>query len=516
MGNALTFLPFPFPHSPFPTPPSSEMAHTLRIAVVGGGITGLAAAHRIHELLPRAELRVYEAGPRIGGILDTSHHEGFLIERSADNFLTRLPQALGLCRRLGIEGDLLSTDETRRRAFVVRDGRLVPIPSGFFLMSPRKIGPLLASPILSPLGKFRVLAEPLVPRGPASIHLESEPQTRHARDESVASFARRRLGREAFERLVQPLIGGIYTADPEKLSMAATMPEFLAQERDYGSLLAAARRLPTSRLSDESNLASGARYGLFAAPRQGIASLVEAIAAKLPPGIVYLNAPVASLRQTIDDQWRLDLDSLSSTNSAANDTQSPFTGLILAIPTFAAAQMFEQLDPMLAEALAGIEYAGCNVVSLGYRRDQIGDSLDGFGFVVPQVERRRIIAGSFSSQKFTDRAPTNSVLIRVFIGGALQPELLNLSDDELRRIAIDELGELLRIKGHPMFTDIARWPRAMPQYHVGHVERVARIEKLVARHPHLALAGNAYHGVGIPQCIASAEDAAESIAASLT
>lgn len=481
------------------------------IAVIGGGITGLAAAHRIHELLPQAELSLFEAGPRVGGILDTVFLDGFLIERSADNFLTRLPQAVALCRRLGIADELISTDESRRRAFVVRDGRLVPIPDGFFLMSPRKLSPLLSSPILSLLGKFRVLAELLVPRGPASINLDPETRSLNTHDESVASFARRRLGRETFERLVQPLIAGIYTADPEKLSMAATMPEFLAQERDHGSLLAAAQR--TGRFSDQPSAASGARYSLFATPQNGIASLVQSLATHLPVNTIHLNTSVVNIQQTTDNRWHL--DSVSGPPPSAFRPPPYFDALILAIPTYAAAKLLEHEDRTLATALAGIDYAGCNVVSLGFQRDQIGHALDGFGFVVPQVERRRIIAASFASQKFPGRAPAGTVLIRVFIGGALQPELLDLTDDELRRLAIDELAELLQIKGQPVLTDIARWPRSMPQYHVGHLERVARIEKLAGRHPMLALAGNAYHGVGIPQCIASGESAAERVVARL-
>ncbi len=494
----------------------------LRIAVIGGGITGLAAAHRIHELMPHAQLALFEAGPRVGGVLDSVHLDGFLIERSADSFLTRLPQAVALCRRLGIADELISTDDTRRRAFVVRDGLLMPIPDGFFLMSPRKLGPLLSSPILSLTGKFRLLAEPFVSRGPASINLDPEPRTPNRRDESVASFARRRLGRETFERLVQPLIAGIYTADPEKLSMAATLPEFLALEREHGSLLTASGR--TDRFSDQSITASGARYSLFATPQNGIATLVHSLAAHFPPNTIHFNTTLTSIQQTTDHRWHLDFgfriadcgltEGSFNPKSEIRNPKSTFDALILALPTHAAAKLLKHCDAALATELATIEYAGCNVVSLGFHRDQIGHALDGFGFVVPQAEGRRIIAASFASQKFPGRAPADKVLIRVFIGGALQPELLDLADDELRRLAIDELGELLQIKGQPVLIDIARWPRSMPQYHVGHIERVARIEKLVERHPTLALAGNAYHGVGIPQCIASAEAAAERIVAS--
>jgi oxygen-dependent protoporphyrinogen oxidase len=513
-------------------PAETPAPAAARIAVIGGGITGLAAAHRLLELLPQAELALFEASPRLGGVLDTIELDGFLVERSADNFLTKLPAAIDLCRRVGIGAELLSTDESRRRAFVVKNGRLLPIPEGFFLMSPQKLRPLLASPVLSLRGKLRLLAEPLVPRRASrnSVrgsefdvgNLNPEPRTLNPPDESVASFARRRLGRETFERLVQPLVSGIYTADPEKLSMAATMPEFLAHERDHGSLLRAARR--TGRSNDQSaHSATGARYSLFVAPRFGMRRLAEALANRLPPNAVHLNSSVTSLRPA-DNQWHLDFGfriadcgleaTLDNPQSAIRNPQL-FDALLIAVPAPAAARLLQSCVPALAAELAAIEYAGCAVVSLGFQCNQIAHSLDGFGFVVPHVERRRIIAASFSSQKFSGRAPQDAVLIRVFIGGALQPELLDLPDADLRQLAFEELASLFHINGAPVLTDIARWPRSMPQYHVGHLDRVERIEQLAARHPTLALAGNAYRGVGIPQCVASAESAAERLASVL-
>jgi oxygen-dependent protoporphyrinogen oxidase len=490
-----------------------------RIAVIGGGITGLAAAHRLQELLPHAKLALFEASSRLGGILETLHADNFLIERSADNFLTKLPHAVDLCRRLGIADELLSTEDSRRRAFVVKGRQLLPIPDGFYLMSPRKLGPFLKSPLLSQTAKLRALAEPLIPRGPASQNLTPEPRllTSDLRppfgDESVASFARRRLGREVFERLVQPLVAGIYTADPEKLSMAATMPEFLAQEREYGSLLRAART--RREFDDSAKTASGARYSLFAAPKQGFSYFISALQNRLPSDSIHLNTRVAAVASTHDGRWHLRFAS-ETQHSALGTPHSSFDALILATPAHAAAKLLEQRDPPLAAALAAIEYAGCAIVSMGFNRSQIAHPLNGFGIVVPNIEHRRIIAASFASQKFPGRAPDEAALIRVFMGGALQPELLQLDDTELRQVALQELSELLGITSEPILTDIARWTRSMPQYHVGHLDRVARIERLTARHPTLALAGNAYHGVGIPQCIASAESATERIAANFT
>ena len=474
--------------------------HPPRIAIIGGGITGLAAAHRLIELLPIAQPTLFEASSRLGGVLETIERDGFLIERSADNFLTSPPAASELCRRLGMESELLPTDESRRRAFVVRKGRLVPIPQGFYLMSPRKVLPILRSPLLSLRGKLRLLAEPLIPRGPIALR-NPGPQV----DESIASFARRRLGRETFDRIVQPLVAGIYTADPEKLSMAATMPQFVEFERTYSSLL-----LATLRHAPSDHSASGARYGLFLAPKHGLQSLVTKLADQLPQNAIHLNTSATRIERQ-NDKWQLTFDP----QSTSRNPQSVFDALIITVPAHAAATLLKVADSDLSTELASIEYAGCAVVSLGFQRRQIGHALDGFGFVVPQTEHHKIIAVSFASLKYPGRAPGDHVLMRVFIGGALQPELVELPDADLRRIALDELAELLQITGTPATMDIARWPRSMPQYHVGHLSRVACIEQLAARIPMLALAGNAYHGVGIPQCIASGQAAAEQIASAL-
>jgi protoporphyrinogen/coproporphyrinogen III oxidase len=479
--------------SSVPIPPT---VLPLRVAVIGGGITGLAATHRLAELLPRAEFEVFEASSRLGGVLHTEERDGYLIEQSADNFLVKPPAGIDLCRDLGITDDLLTTDESRRRAFVVRGGRLMPIPEGFYLMSPRRLWPILASPIISLRGKLRLFAEPFIGRVTATA------------DESVASFARRRLGVEVFEQLVQPLVAGIYTADPEQLSMAATMPQFLEFERTRGSLLRSTLQRPAKGKTNHSDLASGARYGLFVAPRQGMTSLVEAVRNRLPRTKVRLNTAVTRITPTNGTGWKVE-----SSDAAAPST---FDAVIIALPSHAAATLFESCAPQLAAELGAIQYASCAVVSLGYARQRIGHPLDGFGFVVPRSERRRIIAGSFASLKYAGRAPADQVLIRAFIGGALQPELLKLTDAELAQVAQQELAELLQISGEPLVTDVARWPRSMPQYYVGHLDRVRRIEELAAKHRAVALAGNAYRGVGIPQCIASGESAAEHVAAALS
>lgn len=469
--------------------------------MVGGGISGLAAAVRLQELIPQAELALFEASERPGGVLQTVRRDEYLVERAADSFTTNVPWAMDLCHRLGLADTLQTTVPTYRRALVIHQGKVLRVPDGFLLMSAARLWPLLTTRALSWPGKLRLLAEPLVRRRP--------PRWDQV-DESVESFATRRLGREVFERLVQPLVAGIYTADPAKLSMAATMNEFLVDEQQYGSLLRAAvvraaKARRESKRQASSDRESGARYGLFVAPREGMASLAEALANRLPAGSVHLGTRVANLRKGQEGRWQI------ATSSDGADPS--FDAVILALPAYESAQVLGELDAELAAQLDAIPYAGAAVVSFAYRRDQIDHPLDGFGVVVPQVEGRQIIAASFASVKFPDRAPADRVLIRTFVGGAMQPELAELPDERLCHMAHEELSQLLGITGQPLWNDVARWPRSMPQYHVGHVQRIAEIERHVAAWPGLELAGNAYHGVGIPQCIHSGETAAERIAA---
>ncbi|MEM6331591.1 MAG: protoporphyrinogen oxidase [Planctomycetota bacterium] len=484
------------------TAANTSAAAGKSVAIIGAGITGLAAAVRLHDTLPHARLTVFESSGRPGGVLHTVRRDGFLVERSADNFLTKQPWAADFCRRIGISDQLLPTDAKRRKALVLKGGKIAPAPEGFVLMAPKRLGPILRSPLLSWRGKLRLCCEPLVP------------SRRAAGDESVASFARRRLGDEVFARLVQPLLAGIYTADPTRLSMAATMPQFVEQEQRHGSLAWAAWREraespPPSENAephrDEQN-ASGARYGLFLAPRGGMQQMIDAAAAALPRGCIQTGRRVTSIAPH-GAGWLL-----------AGDGGAPLGGFdatIVTTPTHHAGPMLRAVDPKLDESLRAIEYAGCSVVCLGVRKCDVAAETPGFGFVVPSIEGRRIIAASFASHKFPGRAPGDALLIRVFVGGALQPGLAELPDDQLLQLVREELRELLGWRGEPLTEEIARWPRGMPQYHVGHLDRVAQIETLTADYAGLELAGAAYRGVGIPQCIHSGQQAADRVAAHL-
>jgi len=458
-----------------------------RVAVIGGGITGLAAAQHLRELDPAIDVSLFEAGARWGGVLRTERIGGYLVEHSADNFLTTPPVAIELCRRIGLGDRLLSTDERNRRASIVHGGQLHGVPEGFMLMVPSKAWPVLLSPLLSWRGKLRLLAERFVR------------QRRETGDESIASFARRRLGVEAFERLVQPLVGGIYTGNAERLSLAATMPRFVEMERRFGSLT---RGALAQRSSQPTNNESGARYGMFVAPADGMQSVVDALVTRLPPESLHLGASVERLTFEPDRRWRLML---------AERPAESFDAVILATPAHRAAALIESFAPQAAAELRTIECASSAVCVLGVAEEQIAKPLDGFGFVVPESEARSILSTSFSSRKYAGRAPQGRVLMRVFVGGAQRPDLAGLPDEELKTLVLRELGELIGLRGEPELFRVVRWPKTMPQYHVGHLERVAQIEAQLAERPGLFLAGSAYRGVGIPHCITSAQQAAERI-----
>ncbi|MCM2373240.1 protoporphyrinogen oxidase [Aporhodopirellula aestuarii] len=461
-----------------------------RVAIIGGGVSGLAAAHQVIKLDPSLDVQLFEAGPRVGGVIQTIRKDGFLIEGAADNFITSIPGGIELCQDLGLGDDLIGTNPNGRGADVLSHGRLEPIPSGFMVMAPSRIWPLLSTRILSPWGKLRSGLEVFVPRKSGDD------------DESLKSFVCRRFGKELFDRLVQPLVGGIYTADPNRLSVAATMPRFLDMEREHGSLIRGmlAGRKASGKRSEK---AGGARYSQFMTLRGGMSKLIDALRDSLPEGSVHVNTAVGSIHRRARG-WKIRIGDPSCPSIDAD-------AVIVAAPAAHAASILSSVDAQVSDELGGIEYASCAVVSLAFRRDQIGHPLGSFGFVVPQIEDHLILSCSFSSEKYEGRAPEGTVLMRVFIGGACQGGLLRLPDKELLELAQWEVAKLLDISGEPLMQHITRQKHAMPQYHVGHRARVERIEQRLQSHPTLALAGNALNGVGVPGCIDSGQKAARRV-----
>ncbi len=465
---------------------------SARVVVVGGGIAGLAAAHRLTELSRERgkplELTLLEARDRLGGTIATERARGFLIEAGPDSFISEKPWALALCRRLGLEGRLVGTDDRFRRTYVVRAGRLEPLPDGFQLLAPARLGPFLSSRLFSWPGKLRMAMDLLLPRRVGS------------EDESLGAFVRRRLGAEALERVAQPLVAGIYTSDPDSLSLAATMPRFSEMERTHRSLI-----LALWRASRKAGGVSGARWSLFVTFADGMEELVRALADRLPPGSVRLKARVVGLHRD-GSRWRL---GLADGSAVAAD------GVIVAAEAHQTARMVRPLDPGLAHLLDAIPYASSATVTLAYRREEIRHPLEGFGFVAPRIERGSILACTFSSVKYPGRAPAGRVLLRVFVGGALDEGILSEDDERIVAIVRAQLGELLGISAPPLLTRLCRYPAAMPQYRVGHLETVAAIERRLAQHPGLALAGSGYRGVGISDCVHSGEEAASAVVATL-
>lgn len=473
-------------------------ARPPRIAVVGGGISGLAAAHRLCELGAEqpVEVIVLDAGDRTGGAVGTIHRDGFLFERGPDSFITDKPAALNLFRRLGIEEQLISTAATGRRSYVVRAGKLVPVPAGFQMVAPGRIGDFLSSPIVSWPGRLRAMLDLVIPR------------RREDDDESLASFVSRRLGREVLDRLAAPMVGGVYGADPARLSLKATMPRFQAMERQHGSLI---RALRASAAGQRQAGAGGPRYGLFATPGQGMQTLVDELAARLPGETVQLNCAVTSVRKS-SSGWSIETSrSVSWPSGPRKDGEAGHPleadGLILALPAYRSGEILKDEAPDLANELAAIRYGSSVTVSLAYDRAAVRSLIDGFGFVVPQVEGLRLTACTVSSAKFSGRAPADRLLLRAF----LREDAIELDDAAILALAHGEVAGLMDIVGEPLTSVIARHPKALPQYEVGHLDRVARIEALAKQAPGLTLAGNGYRGLGIPDCIAGGEQAAESL-----
>jgi len=321
-------------------------------------------------------------------------------------------------------------------------------------------------------------------------------------DESLAEFVRRRFGREALERMAQPMVGGIYTADPERLSLRSTMPRFLEMEREHRSLILAMWKAARRQRADgrEPQGASGARYGLFLSFDAGMQVLTDALAAKMPAGSVRLNTKVEAVNHSTEaNQW---------TVKTEGGEEILADGVCVALPAYATARLLRGVDAALAEELEAIPYASTATVNLAYRRASIPHPLDGFGFVVPFVERRATLACTFSSVKFAGRAPDACELLRAFVGGALQPDMFDLDEERMIEAVRRDLRDLLGIEDAPLFAHVEKWPRSMAQYHLGHRERLARINARLNELPALRLAGNAYHGAGLPDCILSGERAA--------
>ncbi len=449
------------------------------VAIVGGGIAGLAAAHRLHTLAPELGVTLLEREAHPGGKIVSERAGGFVIEGGPDCFLSRKRPGIALCEELGIAHRLQGRIPAFHKTFVLRDGTLHRLPEGLSGMVPADLGALAQSGLISPAGQARLAAEPEVP-----------PATSGA-DESLAHFMRRRLGDEVFDHLVEPLLAGIYAGDAARLSIASTFPHLQALEREHGSLL---RGLAAQNAKSQSS----ERYPPFVAFPNGMAELVEALVARLERTTLWMGATVASLR------WEGDSYHLQLADGRALQARA----VILATPAFVTAHLLAPWAPALAEAHRAIPYASTATVTLGYEQSSVPVALDGYGYLIPRAAGREVLACTWVSSKWAGRAPDEHVLLRLFLGRFGGRDLLAESDEGLLALARDELASTLAIRGEPRLARVHRWPHAMPQYTLGHQERLQAIERALPAHPGLWLAGAAYRGVGIPDCIGSGEQAA--------
>ncbi len=459
------------------------------VAVVGAGVSGLAFAHRL-QALSRAEnipidITVLEDGPGPGGVVSTETRDGFLLERGPDAFLSEHEGMMDLCRSLKLEHELIGTEPSHRKTLIVHRGRLESLPEGFYLIAPKNIPAFLMTPLFSPAGKLRMLAEFFVPR--TSV-----------KDESVASFIRRRFGREALERVGQPMLAGIYSGDPEELSMRSTMPRFQEAEERSGSVM---RGL---KLSEP---ARGARYGLFVSFRKGMSTFTDALAAALPAGSLRTGFRVASvIRESSGGRWTIFSDKGEKVWADV---------LCLAAPARVSAGWLGGISTPLAGALSEIRYQSVATLNLAFDASDVAHPLDGFGFVVPRTENLSFMACTFVHRKFAGRAPAGKALLRAFVGGAFGKDSFERSDSELEAAVLRDLTTILGLRKKPLFSALRRYSKALPQYCVGHEALLGRIASLEARLPGLVLTGSSYRGTGIPDCVGEARLRAERLWSSL-
>jgi len=472
-----------------------------KICIVGGGLSGLATAHRLHRLLPDGSISIFEAKTRIGGVIHSERCKDYLVDHGADMFATNPPAAMRLCEELGVVDDLIEPLVKGRGAKIVNGGRLVALPEGFVLMRATQLWPIVRTPLLSIRGKLRFLMERWIP--------VKTSRGQDEQDESIGDFVRRRMGHEMLDRIVAPLTAGIYTADIDRLSMLATMGPIAKMETTHGSLAkATSERRKSGEDSVERNSA-GARYSQFRAFPEGMVQLIESLVSHLPAEVINTDTKVLSLSRSTVEGWNLSL----KTDDA--ERCESFDEVVLATPPRITSNLLQGICPSAASLLADIEASSVAIVVLGVKQTQIARPANCFGFVVPLSEKRKILACSFASEKFRGRAPTDRVLIRVFVGGAMQPELLQQSDQELSNLVREELFELIGLSGEPEITQVVRWHEAMPQYHVGHLDRVAKIESELTEVEGVTVVSNSLHGVGISPVIGQANTAAAQIASRL-
>ena len=493
----------------------------MRIAIVGGGIAGLAAAYEL-EVARKAgaevEYTLFESHDRLGGSLSSEIVDGSVLERGPDSFLTEKPAAAELCRELGLAAELTPSNDAGRKTYILVRNRLVPLPDGLMFLVPTKLIPTALTRLFSLPTKLRMGLELLLPPRPSGLP-----------DESVAALVERHFGREVVDRLADPLLSGIYGGDAAELSARTVLPRLVEMEEAFGSLtrgMLAAHRAQRARAKMAAN--NGKTHGSGPAHRAafttlhgGMQQMVDALAARLDPASVRLSTPVRGLEKTAAG-WKVEAgapaDRSSSVGLEASSAAEFYDAVIVASPAWAAGALLGPVDPVLGEELGAIPYSSSITINLIYDEARLGRLPDGFGFLVPAVEGRSMLACTFVHRKFLGRTPPGKVVLRVFLGGMKNAALLTAPDEALVATVRRELSEILGEKVLPLAVEpehiqVSRWPRAMAQYAVGHQRRKRRIAARVAALDGLRLAGNAYDGIGVSDCIRLGRQAAKELLA---
>jgi len=453
-----------------------------KVAIVGGGVSAFACAVSLKE--KGIDFTVFDKEARPGGKLMTERFGDFVVEAGPDSFLPEKYWTLELIDKVGLRPSLLPSNDEFKGTYIYSRRRLHPLPEGVMLMVPTMFTPLLRSRLISLPGKVRMGLELFVPpRGDQA-------------DESLAQFVTRRLGRECLEKIAEPLVAGIHTSNPDNMSVRATFPRFIEMERTHGSLILGMMRAMKRANSAPS---SGKKMTYFMSLREGMGELIEAAVRIVGPDAVKTSTPIKRVTKRAHGY-----------SLAMDHGEASFDEVVLATPSFVSQEIISDLDPALATMLSSIEWSSTATISLGFSRSEIG-RLPGFGFIVPRVEGRRINATTWSSVKWSCRAPSDTVLVRSFVGGGHHEELVDLADDELAHIVCGELNEIAGISAEPRFRKIYRWKKSMPKYTVGHLDRLTQIEGQLGRHPGLHLIGCSYRGIGIGDCVKSGFDAAARI-----
>ncbi len=463
-----------------------------KVVVIGGGITGLSAAYALHQARQSGQDVDYvliEKDERLGGKILTEKIDGYVVEGGPDCFLAEKPWAIQMAEKIGIIDEIIPSNEASKRTYVFADRKLHQLPDGLMGLVPTKIVPFALSPLISWPGKIRMAMDWFIPKKTTN------------EDETLGSFVKRRLGQEALDKIAEPLIGGIHAGDPDQMSLVASFPRFIQMEQKHGSLLkamlSARKNAPKPKPPEPGKL----KKTFFMTFKEGMGQLTDAVAAKLDNSKILTGKIVTSVSKKQDGRYQV---------SIKDGEPIEADSVIITAPAHLAAEIVDGLDKVMAENLAGIPQATSATVNLAFKRSDVHKSIEAFGFIVPISEKRKIKAGTYSSTKWDFRTPSDDyVLIRAFVGGAMNQELVFQDDESMLNMVLSELKDIIGITAKPVMHKIYRWVKGMPQYTIGHLERIKNIEDRQAANPGIYIVGGSYRGVGVPDCINVGTQAAE-------